>query len=278
MRWNDRADWIWSENSTHEAIIDLDQFSAAQAIFTGAKRAKVRRERTKHTYLLSGLVYCAECGRRMQGSWNHDRPYYRCKFPAEYAVAKSVHPKTVYVREESLTPAIDNWLAELFDDNHINETCAALEAATGPDLADQNRQTTARKKLKECDDKLTKYRQALEAGTDPAIVGEWIEEVTLARKGAEIALRPTTTKGLLTSAEIKHLVRQLKGIVATLANAEPEDRKAVYSELSLTVVYHNDGRMQVSAGPDACTNECVRGVFLSCCQEAIGRISWRVAS
>ena len=88
MRWNDRTDWIWSVNPTHEALVTLEQFTAAQAVFTGAKRAKVRRERTKHTYLLSGHVYCAECGRRMQGSWNHKRAYYRCKFPAEYAVAK----------------------------------------------------------------------------------------------------------------------------------------------------------------------------------------------
>ena len=58
----------------------------------------------------------------------------------------------------------------------------------------------------------------------------------------------------MTSAEIKHLVSQLKGIIAILANAEPEDRKPVYSELNLAVVYHDDGRMQVSAGPDECTN------------------------
>ena len=81
----------------------------------------------------------------------------------------------------------------------------------------------------------------------------------LARKAAEIALRPKGGDGRLTSTEIKDLVRQLKGIVAILANADPEDRKAVYSELNLAVVYHDDGRMQVSAGPDACTNECVGG-------------------
>ncbi|MBT8241574.1 MAG: hypothetical protein KJN63_10135 [Acidimicrobiia bacterium] len=34
---------------------------------------------------------------------------------------------------------------------------------------------------------------------------------------------------------------------------------AVTGELNLTVVCHDDGRMQVSAGPDACTNECVGG-------------------
>lgn len=195
----------------------------------------------------------------MQGSWNHKRAYYRCKFPAEYAVAKEKHPKTIYVREDSLTPAIDQWLAQLFDDEHIDETCAALEAATGSDIAEQNRSASARKKLKECDDKLNKYRRALEAGTDPAIVGEWIEEVKLARKAAEVALRPKCTDGRLTSTEIKKLVRQLKGIVAILDNADPEDRKAVYSELNLAVVNHDDGRMLVTAGPDACANKCVGG-------------------
>ena len=67
------------------------------------------------------------------------------------------------------------------------------------------------------------------------------------------------SSGRLTAAEIRDLVGQLKGIVAILANADAEDRKAVYSELNLAVVYHDDGRMQVSAGPDACTNECVGG-------------------
>lgn len=59
---------------------------------------------------------------------------------------------TIYVREDALTPAIDQWLGQLFDD-----TCAALEAATGPDIAEQNRLAAARKKLTERDDKLAKH-------------------------------------------------------------------------------------------------------------------------
>ncbi len=47
--------------------------------------------------------------------------------------------------------------------------------------------------------------------------------------------------------------------MAILEGADPEDRKAVYRELNLSVVYHNDGRMQVAAGPEACTNKCVEG-------------------
>ena len=156
-------------------------------------------------------------------------------------------------------PAIDGWLAQLFDDDNIDDTCASLETGFGPDPAEQTGITAARKKLAECDSKLAKYRQALEAGTDPTIVGEWIAEVKLARKAAEISPQPKTADGRLTSAEIKDLVSRLKGIVAILDNADPIDRKAVYSELNLSIVYHDDGRMQVSSGPDACTNKSVGG-------------------
>ena len=58
------------------------------------------------------------------------------------------------------------------------------------------------------------------------------------------------------AAAISARLIRVTGIVAILANADPEDRKAVYSELHLAVVYHDDGHMQVSA---ACTNECVGG-------------------
>jgi hypothetical protein len=53
---------------------------------------------------------------------------------------------------------------------NIDDTCAALETGFGPDPAEQNRIAAARKKPAECDDKLAKYRQALESGTDPTIV------------------------------------------------------------------------------------------------------------
>jgi hypothetical protein len=195
----------------------------------------------------------------MQGSWNHGRPYYRCKFPANYAISEDKHPKTIYVREDDITPAIDTWLSQLFDDDHLDTTSQALATASGPDPTHQARLTQARRTITECDNKLTRYREALEAGTDPAIVNGWIQEVQLARKAAETTLRTTTGQPGLTSNEIKTLVRQLKGIVSILANAHPDDRKAVYDKLNLTIVYHDNGRMQVTAGPDACTNECVGG-------------------
>ena len=70
----------------------------------------------------------------------------------------------------------------------------------------------------------------------------------LDREAAEIALRPNTTDNRPTATEILHLGRQLQGVVAIPANTDPENRKAVYREVNEAVVYHDDGRMQVSTG------------------------------
>ncbi len=114
-------------------------------------------------------------------------------------------------------------------------------------------------KLKECDATLARYRQALEAGTDPSIVPGWIEEVKLERKAAELQLCRKRGDGRMTSEEIRSLVEQLKGIVAILQTTHPEHRRAVYQVLNVSITYHTDGRLHVDARPSPCTNERVGG-------------------
>ncbi|MGD9754136.1 MAG: recombinase family protein [Acidimicrobiia bacterium] len=262
MRWNDRDEWVWSEQPTHEPLVSTEQFEAAQLVFAGAQRSHVRREKvTRGPYVLRGMVRCAICGRRMQGSWNHNQPYYRCKFPAHYAANERQHAKTVNVKEASILPAIDGWLAGLFDADQIDSTCAALEATMGPDPSEEARLSAARRRIRECDTKLARYRSALEAGTDPSIVNGWIEEVKLERRAAEVELRRKTGENHLTSEEIRSLVEQLNGIVGVLANASAESRREIYQQLNVAIEYHTDGRMRVTAGPGACTNECVGGAI-----------------
>lgn len=76
------------------------------------------------------------CGRKMQGSWNHDNAYYRCKFPAEYAITEEQHAKTVYVRKQAIVPSLDTWIGSLFTDEHLDATCEALAAVSDLDPED----------------------------------------------------------------------------------------------------------------------------------------------
>jgi hypothetical protein len=132
MVWNRRATkkggrnnppsaWVWSDQPTHEPLVDRGTFEAA------AQVAKIRRgsrtepgpnsahHEARHGYLLRSYVRCGLCEQRMFGKTRHGRPYYMCypagnnadrldRYPAE-------HPKTVYVREDALVAALDHVIA-----------------------------------------------------------------------------------------------------------------------------------------------------------------------
>jgi site-specific DNA recombinase len=251
LRWNERTDWVWSQQATHPALVSVGDFEAAQDVFAGAQRAAVRKERTRYPYLLSGLLRCAICGRRMQASWNHGRPYYRCKFPSEYAVAEDKHAKTVYVRETSVVPGLDAWIGELFDDEHFDATCEALAAASKAEPEqDEDRELVLRRQLKECESKLAKYRALLEQQPDITVVGSWIAEVERERRRLERELGRKPTARALTTNEIRALVRQLKDIASVLAEARPEDKRAIYDELGVNLEYDPATRtVRAGAGP-----------------------------
>ena len=58
------------------SLVPVELFEAAQRkLNTNAERS---RRNTKREYLLSGLLYCSQCGGRMGGHAIHDVPYYRC--------------------------------------------------------------------------------------------------------------------------------------------------------------------------------------------------------
>jgi site-specific DNA recombinase len=249
MRWNHPDEWVWSEQPTHAAIIEPETFETAQDIFAGAQRSAIRKERTRHPYVLSGLMRCSECDRKMQASWNNGRAYYRCKFPAQYAITAEQHPKTVYVREQAIVPGLDEWIGSLFAEEHLDATCEALAAVSDIEPPDnQGRELDLRRRLKECDAKLSKYRELLEVNSEITSAATWIAEVERERRSIERDLGRKPTPRKHTKNEIKALVRQLKDIVGTLANADPEDKRAIYDELGVNLTYHQDGRVHVAAG------------------------------
>ena len=261
LRWNDRSLWIWSAAPTHEPLVSSEDFARAQEqMAAGAHRPSPLKGRaTGRSYSLSGLVYCAVCGRRMQGTFAHDTARYRCKFPSEYALANRVeHPLTVYVKESSIVPRLDAWIAELFDETNLDQTCEALAMAGEAEEATEARAEAARRKIAECDHRLARYRQALDAGADATVVASWMAEVQGERLRAERELGALTPGGKLTKEQIRRLVLQLKDIASVLATADPRLKAEVYAELGVRVSYDPHRRViGVSAGP--CTTERVGG-------------------
>ena len=262
LRWNDPSDWIWSAEQTHEALVDADLFERAQQIRLAGKQRPTthKRPRVKRTYQLSGLIRCGLCGRRMQGSFNNGREHYRCQYASEYAMAKGIdHPKTVYLREDRITDALDAWLATMFDEATVDATCDAMSRAQEPDDALAARREAAHRRIADCDRRLDRYRAALEAGADALVVAGWMREVQGERLAAEHELgNAAPAQAPLTANEVRALIGGIQDAVALLGQADPNLKADMYAELGVELTYQPDQNLvKVRAQP--CRTVCVGG-------------------
>ncbi len=241
MRWNGEAEWIWSTERAQEPLIEREVFQAAQAKMQAARRGPQERrpKQTDRPYLLRGRLRCGLCGKRLQGSRHHGEPYYRCLYAAQYAAATEFpHPKAD-LRESDFLPKLDDWLGLIFDPENIDATCEAMVGAIDTDASIAAR-ARAQAVVKECDRKLERYRVAIDSGTDPKVVGQWIAEVTNEKREAEAALRASSAAAdavRMTKMQLREAVEGLGGLVGLLGVSHPKLRSRFYEEIGLHAVY-----------------------------------------
>ncbi|HEU0088614.1 MAG TPA: recombinase family protein [Pseudonocardiaceae bacterium] len=239
MRWNHQDAWVWSTEIVHQPLIDTEAFEQVQAMLTGrgAQRSTRERHRTQHRYVLRGLLHCGLCGRRMQGQQSKQALYYRCRFPTEYGLANKItHPRNVYLAERELIGPLEEWLATSFAPHRVADTIHAMYAAQ-PDIDADPAVLAAGRVVQECDQKLARYRKALEAGTDPTLIARWTAEVQAQRAEALARSRKGSGRDRMTKQEIQALVDALGNIATVLAQADPTDKAEVYRQLGLRLTY-----------------------------------------
>ncbi len=268
MRWNDEGKWIYSDDIVHPPIIDDERFEQAQQLLA-AKNARqvVRRPRTSpRPYALRGVLFCGICRRRMQGTWNNDQPYYRCTFPSEYARTNQIHhPRTVYLREIEVLPELDTWLARALKPARLPGTIEALVTSQPEDLSPEA--AGLRDEIAQCEQRLAQYRAALDAGGDPAVVGQWITETQAKKLAVSMRLRaltgaPDAAQRCLSRDEVATPVNVINDTMSVLRNADPADKAELYTKLGLRLTY-NPGPRTVDARAEigrTCTKgSCPRG-------------------
>ncbi len=241
LRWNDSKDWVWSDNLMHEALVTMDEFEQAQEhLQVNRLRKSERRGKRANNgpYLLSGLVRCGVCKRKMHGSWNHDTARYRCQYPSQYALAKGIeHPKTIYIKEDDLTPILDAWISTTFSPENADSTFEAIAAAITDTTAEVLRAQSLRDKIKDCDKRLDKYRVALDAGADAEVVIGWLHDVRRERTALELKLADIPPAPTATPDDLRALIKDMEAVVNALSAADPEERTAVYRALAMEVTY-----------------------------------------
>ncbi len=178
----------------------------------------------------------------MQGQYSNQAPYYRCRYPREYALASHVsHPGNVYLREADVLPAIDRWLLVIFAPHRLEQTIREMQAAQDPCpavLTQPGQDTEAL--LAGCDARLARYQAALDAGADPKAVAEWTRQVqaeraaVLARAASRDRLEPARQ---LTEDDIRALITGLGDLRDVIHDAEPAVKAAIYEQLGLKITY-----------------------------------------
>ncbi|MFF4211780.1 recombinase family protein [Streptomyces sp. NPDC001796] len=187
MTHNPPDEWIHSNEPAHEAIISPDLFDAARTVRIQRARNQGQQERVgkrgARLYALRGRVRCSLCGRKMQPATIGSRVYYRCEFKEEEAALYPdlTHPRTVYLREDTVCQAPDRWIARAFAPDRLSATIEALtHASVAASTAEPQtpEQAQARQAIKDCERRLARYQAALDAGADPAVVTQWINEAS----------------------------------------------------------------------------------------------------
>ncbi|MFI5066571.1 MAG: recombinase family protein [Streptosporangiales bacterium] len=247
MRWNDEDQWIFSEEIVHPPVIDAGTFRQAQDLLTARKGARGghKPHKSRHDYALSGLLFCGICQRRMQGHWANAAPYYRCRFPSEYALANRVqHPLNVTLRQDAVLDPLDTWLASKFGPRYLPATIDELATATvRPEAHAPEDEINA--KIAECDRKLAQYRAALDAGADPATVARWITDIEAERARHQATKRAAAPRAeaSMSRDEIASVVKALADLIEVVRAASPADKAQIYTGLGLRLTYQPSERL-----------------------------------
>lgn len=106
--------WVWSSAPTHEKIVDLETFIAAQQVVLRRERSRTKagpntHPQTKRSYRLRSYLFCELCGRRMFGKTRRAFSYYACAPKKGYV--PDGHPGSLWVRERALLDGLNEFLS-----------------------------------------------------------------------------------------------------------------------------------------------------------------------
>ncbi|WP_260189104.1 recombinase family protein [Actinophytocola gossypii] len=242
---------VRSRKPSHPKTISVDDFTQAQLLrrskaadgLRTARKTERSARPVKQHYLFRGRIRCAICRRKMEGSPRKHAMYYRC--PARTLApgfpVLAMHPAAIYLREDTIRDAINEWFAELFHRDHVDKTVAALVAsqdgagqkATGRDAAEH--------RLAKAEAEIRRFQAAIAAGIDPTALVEAINTAQAERAAAQAEINNTPALNLMEAAEVHARIASLGDVPATLSRGSREKLAELYAGTDLQVLYEPGG-------------------------------------
>lgn len=257
LRWRPEEEWVRPDKRTHEPLIHDETFTAARGRLASSSGRERKPRQSQHTYVLRGLLFCAVCGRRMEGAWRPNRSkgsgrvMYRCVIKQNRALAgMGDHPNSLYVREDAILSPLDHWIASLTSpealENHQHPS-SSTPIAEG--LQDE---------LAALDRKISGLVAAVEAGADLPQLTDQLKRRARERAGLEAQLRALPQERRLGAGELRAAIEDLGGIANVLSGADPTARQRVYESLGLRLEYDHAASRVVATASQACVFNRVR--------------------
>ena len=189
MVWNRRASktgngrvnpprlWVWSARPTHEPLVTVEMFKAAQAVKPDRERSRtapgpnLAHPDTKRSYVLRSYVFCAQCDRRMFGNTRRTTPYMACqpsvKKGADRASHLPEHPTSIWVREDALIDGVIGFFGERVLGPDRRELLAVSLARVAKANGGVQRETASlRRAIADCEAKKARLIRQLESHDD----------------------------------------------------------------------------------------------------------------
>ena len=255
QQWQQRDEWVTSSVQAYAAIVEAQIWHRVQALVASNTRTKaVTPSRRTHAgvrrsdpsrYPLAGLVVCDACGKRLQGNTVRGYSLYRCRMSSDYASPLKDHPPCLSVREDRLLAHIDQWLSKLFTPENIEATATSIVTADSEDRREDPEVARARIAVIECERKLAKHLDGLEAGIPAEVIAPRIAAAQREKGAAEavIASAPPTPQPLMRD-EVIETLSMLRDLPELLGAVEQADRAALYQALGLRVTYRRVGAVE----------------------------------
>ena len=255
QEWQPRDDWVTSAAQAYDAIVDRSLWHQVQTLLAsnrrsnagaGSRRARAGVRRADPSrYPLAGLVVCDACGKKLQGNTVRGHSFYRCQLSLDYPSPTTDHQRSLSVREDRLLAHVDRWLSGLFAPGNIEATATAIVTADAEGRHEDPAVARARITLLECERKLAKHLDGLEAGIPADVIASRIAATQRENDaaGAVLALALPTQEPLLRE-EVLETLSLLRDVPELLGEIEQADRAALYQALGLRVSYRRVGSVE----------------------------------
>jgi site-specific DNA recombinase len=254
-RLNPPEEWVWSPEPTHEAIVTMEMWKAANEtgdIRKGSRNGSapnLRHPLTKRSYLFRSFVICDLCGNRMVGKVMRSYSYYNCE-PRKNLGPKARrllpdHPTSVNLREDALVGHLCDFVSErVFGENRrelLERDVAALE------LRDTSSQEQAikglRKALAKVEERQERQILALERHNDPEgtllrRITERVRELEAQRAEIEDKLEKLEKESPVEDLGDAGLLDELPILEVPLSKAPPDKLRILFETLRLSVRYN----------------------------------------